>query len=335
MNRLLSLLPLVALVACGIEQPPADLDGTLGDAQHPDIADPDDTAAEASAVICNARMRVFPVAASHNIGYDAASCGSGTCKISCPDQHANSDWGGDHHGIDVFAFHRAPLVAVADGTVVAVGVIASSGVRRVKVRDACGWEYYYGHLDQTTVALGQRVSAGQLVGYMGRSGTSSTHLHFNVSGNGYYNDINPINLLKATSATACGGSAPPPPVTTPPPAPAPTGCGVLGVGATLAVNQALTSCDGRFTLVMQGDGNLVIYWAGHGALWSSKTPGSGGALLAMQGDGNLVIYRANGTAVWHTHTFGKPGAVLAMQTDGNLVVYQGSKAVWSSGTYGH
>ena len=72
---------------------------------------------------CAPQMVHFPVGDAHNIGYDHASCGSGTCDISCPDDNANSDWGGRHHGIDIFAYQGAPLTAVATGEIVAVGTI--------------------------------------------------------------------------------------------------------------------------------------------------------------------------------------------------------------------
>lgn len=157
------------------------------------------------AVTCSPRMSVFPVAAPHNIGWDKASCGSGTCKTSCPDQHANSDWStSGHQGIDVFAYHRAPLVAVAPGTIVKVGWVSSTSGIRVRLRDDCGWEYYYGHLDEAKVKPGQRVVAGQVIGFMGNTGTQGVHLHFNVSPDGNYsNDINPFNLLWWTSNTDC------------------------------------------------------------------------------------------------------------------------------------
>ncbi|MBK7863732.1 MAG: peptidoglycan DD-metalloendopeptidase family protein [Archangiaceae bacterium] len=276
---------------------------------------------------CDPSMVVFPVAAEHNIGYDPQSC-TGGCAISCPDQHANSDWGGAHHGIDVFAFFRAPLQAVSDGVVVAVGVVSSTSGIRVRVRDACGWEYYYGHLDQAVVHAGEAVSAGQLLGYMGHTGTSATHLHFNVSPNGgYYNDINPLGLLVATSPTACQPPAPPPP-------PPPAGCGVLAAGEALGVDGARSSCDGRFNLLLQSDGNLVLYQDGATPLWASGTVGSGADTAVMQTDGNFVLY-AGGAPVWHTWTFGHDGAVLAVQDDGNLVLYQGNTALWASGTAGH
>ncbi|MFC3690380.1 hypothetical protein [Aquipuribacter hungaricus] len=44
-------------------------------------------------------------------------------------------------------------------------------------------------------------------------------------------------------------------------------------------------------LVMQGDGNLVLY-RGSAPLWSSETQGNPGAYAVMQSDGNLVVYSA-------------------------------------------
>src|SRR5688572_21716445 len=70
---------------------------------------------------CGPTMILFPVAAPHNIGDDAASCGGpGGCAVSCPDENANSNWNpaATHDGIDIFADGGASLVAVADGEVV-------------------------------------------------------------------------------------------------------------------------------------------------------------------------------------------------------------------------
>lgn len=119
-----------------------------------------------------------------------------------------------------------------------------------------------------------------------------------------------------------------------PPPPAPAGCGVMAAGGALGENQGLTSCDGRFTLVQQGDGNLVLYMAGKGALWSSGTAGTKGRTMVMQDDGNLVVYTPDGKAVWNSGTWGHPGTWLAVQDDGNVVLYQYG-AIWSTGTAGH
>ena len=102
-------------------------------------------------------------------------------------------------------------------------------------------------------------------------------------------------------------------------------------GQTLYANQYLQSHSGQYKLIMQGDGNLVLY-TGNQALWQSHTYNNPGAWAVMQSDGNLVIYNAAGQALWQSGTAGKTGAYLAVQDDGNLVVYTSSGAVWASGT---
>jgi hypothetical protein len=255
---------------------------------------------------CGPTMHVFPVADAHNIGYDS-TCNDYNCDISCPDLHANSDWGGDHHGIDVFAYRGAPLVAVTSGTIQKVGVAikadgtpsTTSGIR-VRLRDDCGWEYYYGHLDEAVVSEGQRVEPGQLLGHMGNTGTSGVHLHFNISPDGAYsNDIDPFDLLKATSPTACG-EQPDAPEPEPEPQPPAGECdSVLAPDEALYRNQSLSSCNGQYTLVMQSDGNFVLY----------------------DGVGN---------ALWHAGTHGHPGAAMRVEEDGNVVVWEGWTAIWKA-----
>ncbi len=125
-----------------------------------------------------------------------------------------------------------------------------------------------------------------------------------------------------------------PQASTPAPAAAPAGCGFVGPGQALAPNQAVTSCDGRFTLAHQGDGNVVLYQGG-AALWSSQTPGRATDTLVMQEDGNLVLYAPGGVALWNSRTAGNPGATLAVQNDGNTVIYApGNRAVFATGTAG-
>lgn len=119
------------------------------------------------------------------------------------------------------------------------------------------------------------------------------------------------------------------------PPPPPPGCGVLASGASLPTGGAKLSCDGRFTFTIQGDGNLVLYKAGAGALWANYVFGAGHT-LHMQTDGNLVVYNNVGQARWNSGTWGNPGAWLAVQNDGNVVVYSaGGQPLWFTGTSGH
>ena len=112
-----------------------------------------------------------------------------------------------------------------------------------------------------------------------------------------------------------------------------TQCGYLLVNQAIGTDRALPSCDGRFFLAMQGDGNLVLYRANGTPKWASNTYGSAGRLAIMQGDGNFVVYTTGWAPVWYTSTAGRNGAILAMQNDGNVVIYLNGVPIWNTGTW--
>ena len=72
--------------------------------------------------------------------------------------------------------------------------------------------------------------------------------------------------------------------------------------------QSLLSPHGSYRLDMQTDGNLVLgnpnCMPGSpecpSALWALGTWGQPGNYLVMQSDGNLVLYSRTGRAVWAT-----------------------------------
>jgi len=118
-------------------------------------------------------------------------------------------------------------------------------------------------------------------------------------------------------------------------------CGTLLPGEMIATGDTIASCDGRFRLPMQSDGNVVLYqgntplWADNGEYFhQSWTPNYA---LLMQQDGNLVEYY-NGTngvtdPIWASGTQGNPGAWFVVQEDGNAVIYNASgKAIWATNT---
>ncbi|WP_405487327.1 FG-GAP-like repeat-containing protein [Streptomyces sp. NBC_00096] len=118
-------------------------------------------------------------------------------------------------------------------------------------------------------------------------------------------------------------------------------------GAKLASGQTYTTPSVK--LVMQADGNLVLYHrtggdGKGGALWASGTYGNNGAYAVVQNDGNFVIYKQDGGegkggALWATNTPGNSGARLQFQADGNLVLYKSGttngwqNSLWSSNTW--
>jgi hypothetical protein len=140
--------------------------------------------------------------------------------------------------------------------------------------------------------------------------------------------------IRSSKAAAPTASVTPKPEEPPPQAP-PSGCGVMVPNQALGIDQVATSCDGRFSLVQQSDGNLVLYQDGAGARWSTQTNGSGGEATVMQSDGNLVIYAAGGKPVWSSGTSGYAGAWLSIRDDGSVVIDTGSKLVWWNGIGGY
>jgi murein DD-endopeptidase MepM/ murein hydrolase activator NlpD len=89
-----------------------------------------------------------------------------------------------HHGDDIFGQLGQPLVAVTDGTVFSVGWNKIGG-NRLWLLDGQGNQFYYAHLSafSTAAVNGARVKAGEVVGFMGRTGDAEGtpyHLHFEV-----------------------------------------------------------------------------------------------------------------------------------------------------------
>lgn len=99
----------------------------------------------------------------------------------------------------------------------------------------------------------------------------------------------------------------------------------MPAGARLRAGQSITSPNGRYQLVYQGDGNLVLYdQSNRQALWWTGTVGAGGQAV-LQTDGNFVVYDAQLAPLWFTGTPGNPDAFLAVQSDGNLVLYSAAR----------
>jgi LysM repeat protein len=105
----------------------------------------------------------------------------------------------------------------------------------------------------------------------------------------------------------------------------------LNAGEKLEVGQSLTSSNGAYKVILQDDGNLVLY-AGDKAEWSTGTNGKSVQRAEVQNDGNFVLYDGD-KAVWASDTKGANGVRLVLQDDRNLVLYATDGAKWSSGTH--
>ena len=107
---------------------------------------------------------------------------------------------------------------------------------------------------------------------------------------------------------------------------------VLWPPDALSPKERLHSPSGQLQLLLQTDGNLVLY-DGQTAIWATGTNGQAVSQAAMQADGNLVLVGPGGTVVWEARTAGHAGARLVLQDDGNAVVYAiDGRPLWSTGT---
>ncbi|WP_307782033.1 protein kinase [Streptomyces sp. MBT65] len=87
----------------------------------------------------------------------------------------------------------------------------------------------------------------------------------------------------------------------------------------------------RAKLIMQPDGNLVLYDAAGTAHWASRTQGEGNTAV-LQEDGNLVVYDAQHQALWSSNTEGADGATLKVLETGNMVIATDTRIVWQTNT---
>jgi murein DD-endopeptidase MepM/ murein hydrolase activator NlpD len=139
---------------------------------------------------------------------------AGEADISYVDSwYQPRNYGGDrkHEGTDLMASNNIrgffPVVSVTDGTIEKMGWLEQGGYR-IGIRSASGGYFYYAHFNSYAPELkqGDRVIAGQLLGFMGDSGYGEegtvgkfdVHLHL-----GIYVDtdqgemsVNPYYLLK-------------------------------------------------------------------------------------------------------------------------------------------
>ncbi|HVL66387.1 MAG TPA: M23 family metallopeptidase [Vicinamibacterales bacterium] len=98
-----------------------------------------------------------------------------------------------HPGLDISADHGRPVVAPADGVVVGAAFNGNYG-NLITIDHGFGITTRYAHLSRYAVMNGQRVRRGDVIGYVGSTGRStSPHLHYEVLVNGQLTD--PMRLL--------------------------------------------------------------------------------------------------------------------------------------------
>ncbi len=99
-----------------------------------------------------------------------------------------------HAGLDIAAALHDPLYATAPGTVSFCG--RSGGYGNLVVLDhPDGWQSWYAHLSTISVAVGQEVGQGEVIGAAGSTGYSTgPHLHFELRYEG--RPVDPLVYLR-------------------------------------------------------------------------------------------------------------------------------------------
>jgi len=114
-------------------------------------------------------------------------------------------WGRLHGGIDIASagIEGKPIIAVADGIVLAAGYNTGGFGNWVMInhgtKDGKQYSTICAHMKYTPrVKTGQKVTAGQVIGYVGNTGRSyGNHCHFEVRVNG--SRTNPMNYFNRAS----------------------------------------------------------------------------------------------------------------------------------------
>ena len=99
-----------------------------------------------------------------------------------------------HSGIDMACAQGTPIYATRAGKVTVASYQEGGAGNYVSINHLDGFSSVYMHMTHYVVSVGQSVSQGQVIGYVGNTGLSTgAHLHFGVSYAGTY--VNPLAYI--------------------------------------------------------------------------------------------------------------------------------------------
>lgn len=97
-----------------------------------------------------------------------------------------------HYGMDFTAPSGTDVFATGDGTVVALQSSQRGLGKHIIIDHGFGYSSIYAHLSNFNVRKGQKVHRGDVIAYVGNSGTSvANHLHYEIKLNG--RNVDPVN----------------------------------------------------------------------------------------------------------------------------------------------
>ncbi|MCC7231880.1 MAG: peptidoglycan DD-metalloendopeptidase family protein [Bacteroidia bacterium] len=121
-----------------------------------------------------------------------------------------------HTGMDFTAPTGTEIYATGNGVVATVEYDGRGYGNNVIINHGYGYSTLYGHMSRIAVKPGQKIKRGDLVGYVGNTGTSTgPHLHYEVRKNGnpvnpvnfYYNDLTPEEYEKMLEISSQAGQS--------------------------------------------------------------------------------------------------------------------------------
>ena len=116
--------------------------------------------------------------------------------------------GRSHQGADFPVAYGTRIGAAAAGTTIFAGRNYGGYGNLVVVQHTLGYTTWYAHMSSITSWVGERVSAGTRLGYVGSTGYSTgPHLHFEIRR--YNTPVNPVPLLTGAVASSRGGGGAP------------------------------------------------------------------------------------------------------------------------------
>lgn len=99
-----------------------------------------------------------------------------------------------HSGIDFTAPTRTPVYATGNGSIIFAKYEGRGYGNHIIINHGFGYKSLYGHLSSIEVFERQKVKRGELIGYVGNTGTSTApHLHYEVIKG--ERKVNPINYF--------------------------------------------------------------------------------------------------------------------------------------------